>query len=420
MSITSPRRKALKMTEIFDGKDGRRRLSFRKAAYLSCTTKSTLHRAKVSVQERGSVLSSGRPSILTDEDERKIIDWITQKAVEKKCVTKKDIINYIYSILHERCTNTNNINDVSDSFVRKLLIKNNISLKKPITVYLFNAIPSKRCARTLFRNISFLRKERNYPNHLIFNMDESWSTPSVKSFQVVAVPDGFIPMTGQGTSHGHLTLIVCISADGSHVESSYVCEQQTYDPKELDKHNIHGLKTFFAPSGWINSEIFIGWINDIFLPHVNRMRDNNIDQYALLILDSHPTRNDSSVLSLLEENHIDLLVLPKGTTSQFQPLDLVVYGSYKNTLKKFFKTSGRYELLEASEDAVSESFTRSNIKQAWIRSRLLTEAEDEFVNRFEERPNERRTEYGEDEDNTTPYNNDNEEVIPLPPLFRNM
>ena len=92
----------------------------------------------------------------------------------------------------------------------------------------------------------------------------------------------------------------------------------------------------------------------------------------MILADPHGSRYDPRIAKQLAKKSIHLL-FPAGTTALLQPLDIGVYAPYKQFLRKWMENSQIVPVLEASRNALSSAFTRTNIKEAWERTTLLTE-----------------------------------------------
>ena len=83
----------------------------------------------------------------------------------------------------------------------------------------------------------------------------------------------------------------------------------------------------------------------------------------MILADPHSSRYDPRIAKQLAKN-IHLLLFPAGTTELLQQLDVGVYAPYKQFLRKWMDNSQIVPVLEASRDAFSSAFTRTNIKEA--------------------------------------------------------
>jgi len=60
-------------------------------------------------------------------------------------------------------------------------------------------------------------------------------------------------------------------------------------PKNLPEWVVDNYRWYSQPSGWMNEEIFSNWVDDVFLPAIEKRRwDPQLkDSYALLLVDGH-------------------------------------------------------------------------------------------------------------------------------------
>ena len=83
---------------------------------------------------------------------------------------------------------------------------------KPLTTYEAKAKSDRETMTKMFNNIHTLCQHGQYPDALIFNMDETWVSTEKKQ------PRGYVvhtadtpPISFQPTEGKHVTLIACIS-----------------------------------------------------------------------------------------------------------------------------------------------------------------------------------------------------------------
>ena len=120
----------------------------------------------------------------------------------------------------------------------------------------------------------------------------------------------------QSYSH-HITLIMCISADGTALPVPTVILPLSTLPQlgELCfSYNWSG-----SESGWITAAIWSQWITEVFIPYVQQKRTSyakthNIDANnavselpCLLYLDSHSSRLDEYAHKILEGSNITVV-----------------------------------------------------------------------------------------------------------------
>ena len=84
----------------------------------------------------------------------------------------------------------------------------------------------------------------------------------------------------------------------------------------------------------------IEYINEIILPYINEKRSElklDHEQAALLIFDNFKAPCTASVLSLLDQHHINVALIPPNCTDRLQPLDLSINKAAKDFLRGKFR-----------------------------------------------------------------------------------
>jgi len=85
-----------------------------------------------------------------------------------------------------------------------------------------------------------------------------------------------------------------------------------------------GSAGYASPSGWINNELFVKWLEH-FIAFVKPTKDTKV----ILILDGHASHKTLEVVDMCRQSGVVLICLPPHTTHHMQPLDETVYGPLK-------------------------------------------------------------------------------------------
>ena len=108
-----------------------------------------------------------------------------------------------------------------------------------------------------------------------------------------------------------------------------------FDAKNL-KHawtnnEVPGAKYGLSDNGWINTDLFEGWLVEHFV--VNAVPGR-------LLLHGHSTHYQPDVVHFAKDHNIVMLCLPPHTTHEAQPLDCGVFKPLKtNVCNHFFQKS---------------------------------------------------------------------------------
>ena len=79
-----------------------------------------------------------------------------------------------------------------------------------------------------------------------------------------------------------------------------------------------------SDSGWIDSELFLAWLNKIFVKFCVPERP------IMLLIDGHASHITIEAIDFCQANNIILFCLPPHTTHALQPLDVAVFKSLKD------------------------------------------------------------------------------------------
>ena len=97
----------------------------------------------------------------------------------------------------------------------------------------------------------------------------------------------------------------------------------------------------FSPNHWSNELTMKDYVEKIILPYINDKRRSLklADDYpGLLIFDNFKAQCTSDLLKLLDDNYINVTLVPANCTDRLQPLDLSVNKAAKEYLRGEFQT----------------------------------------------------------------------------------
>jgi len=218
--------------------------------------------------------------------------------------------------------------------------------------------------------------------HLIFNMDETGITPEHRPPNIIA-PVGVKAQAVTSPRSSTTTIIGCANAIGNALPPFFIFKGKRFDPA-LMNGAAAGASCAMSESGWINGEIFKEYLENHFLQHVNSMNANP-SQHVLLIYDGHAAHVSIDTIEWAKKHNVVLFVLPAHTSHLLQPLDVGVFGPFKNYYNSecasfFTKNMGqqiaRYELCTLASRAYLKSMTPANIQSAFRKSGIFPYAKD--------------------------------------------
>ena len=97
----------------------------------------------------------------------------------------------------------------------------------------------------------------------------------------------------------------------------------------------------FSANHWSNEDTMKKYITYIILPYIHKKRKElklASDYPALLTFDNFKAQCTHAILTLLDQNNINVVLVPANCTDRLQPLDLSVNKSVKSHLRNEFQT----------------------------------------------------------------------------------
>ncbi|XP_066583775.1 tigger transposable element-derived protein 6-like [Prorops nasuta] len=171
---------------------------------------------------------------------------------------------------------------------------------------------------------SIIDKYKLTPSH-IWNVDETGVTTVQKPRKIIATKGAKQVGSVTSAERGSLvTVCVAVNATGNSVPCMFIFPRIRY-------------RDYFirdGPPGCIGAGNKSGWMTEIefelFLNHFIDHVKPSISNPVLLLLDNHCSHLSISVVEKAKNNNIILLSFPPHCSHKLQPLDVSVYGPFKN------------------------------------------------------------------------------------------
>ena len=119
-----------------------------------------------------------------------------------------------------------------------------------------------------------------------------------------------------------ITVIGCISAVGQAIPPFVIFDAKNLNV-EWTNGEVPGTTYGLSEKGWVDTELFRGWLVDHFLKHAVATRP------LFLLLDGHSSHYQPELIHFAKDHDIVLFCLPPHTTHESQPLDTTVFGPLK-------------------------------------------------------------------------------------------
>ena len=155
------------------------------------------------------------------------------------------------------------------------------------------------------------------PNQ-IYNVDETGMPLDHRAPKVVAGRGQKKVRYRTSGNKSQITVIGCVSASGHAIPPFVIFDAKSLN-KEWTKGEVPGSTYGMSSKGWVDTELFQGWLTDHFLQFAVGARP------LLLLLDGHSSHYQPDLIRFAKEHDIILFCLPPHTTHESQPLDATVF-----------------------------------------------------------------------------------------------
>ena len=295
----------------------------------------------------------GKRTILTEEEETSMVKYLCQCAEIGVGKSKVQVKRMAYSIAARRFNcyipHSWHVNQqAGEEWYRCFMGRHEeLSLRKPESLSHSRAIMTNETViqnyyATLEETLASKRLS-NRPD-LIYNCDETGICLDFRPAKVVAPKSARNVWTITSGERTNVTVLACGNATGEMVDPLIVFKGKRVN-EELVNTAPAGWTVKFTENGWMNGIVFEQWLQEVFIPHVNKTRADP-KEHVLLLLDGHASHENLRVLEVAKENNVIIFCLPPHVTHVLQPLDV-----------SYFKS------LKVNWDAQNEEYSRSHNNQ---------------------------------------------------------
>ena len=153
-----------------------------------------------------------------------------------------------------------------------------------------------------------------------------------------------------------ITIVACGSATGQPIPPFVIFNVKQLNPLWM-RDGVGGTRYGLSKKGWIDRELFHGWLVEHFLKHAVASR-------PLLLLDGHSSHYEPATIRFAKENDVIILCLAPHTTHETQPLDCSLFWPLKIHWREAV-----HDLYQKNPGKVISKLNFSGIfRQAWLQS----------------------------------------------------
>ena len=124
----------------------------------------------------------------------------------------------------------------------------------------------------------------------------------------------------------------------------------------------------------MTSYIFIEWLDDVVVPYLR-------ETAGALIVDDYTAHWTPEVQEACEQRNIQLIRVPSGCTTEYQPLDVQFNGPMAKARQKIWRenravrpdSSDSHQLAVERAQQAYQSISKANTRKAWVKAWLVDE-----------------------------------------------
>ncbi|CAF4184325.1 unnamed protein product [Adineta steineri] len=244
--------------------------------HISCAT---LY-ARISNRRGGGKV--GRPTILSDEEEKVLIHVIHKYQEWQHPLTRSDLISiariFMIELGKQHITEDSLLREWFYSFQTRWYDE-----IKLVETYKLESIRSLSCTQLVvdrwFEHLQKVLTKLNLFNRpdAIYNVDESGFGDDPGRKQVIIKRDSKYGITSQGGSGKSLTtLLMCTSASGRFLAPYIIYRAQTLFDSWIPTNGYPGARYNATPSGWSEEITFFDWLSSHFIPAISNLFTNHL------------------------------------------------------------------------------------------------------------------------------------------------
>ena len=282
----------------------------------------------------------GKYTVLSKEFETELCEHAKHLSDMYFGITKDQLCKLAYELAWKNgIKHSFNVDKQSagDDWFKGFIVRNpSISLRKPESTSIARVIGFRRSeVDRFFENLAQVYAKEKFDASRVFNVDETGMSTVQQQKQKILAPTGKkqIGKIVSAEKGETITAVVCVNAAGTFVPPMLIFPRKNMNPR-LMNGAPPGAIGVTSPSGWINGELYIKWL-DHFIRHTGASADRKV----LLILDNHESHITLQAWQLCRENGVVVVSLPPHCSHKCQPLDLTIFGPLKTA---YFKRCGEW------------------------------------------------------------------------------
>ena len=297
---------------------------------------------------------------LNKEEENELADYLVQSTQMGYGKTRRQVKCLVEKVAEEKGALKEN-GKVSDGWWRRFLERHpSLSLRAgDATAHVrIDAVNDENLAH-YYRLLKGCLEENDLLTHpeQIYNMDETGVPLDPKPPKVVACKGQKKVRYRTSGKKNQITVLGCANAVGQSQPPFVIFDAKQLNPKWA-RGEVPGTRYGLSSSGWMDQVLFKGWLVEHFITHAVQGRP------LLLLLDGHSSHFEPETIKFAKDNNIIIFCLPPHTTHEAQPLDVSLFGPFKQHWRSIC-----HEFYQSSPGKVVSKFNFMELfSKAWLKA----------------------------------------------------
>ena len=203
-----------------------------------------------------------------------------------------------------------------------LLQSRHSATKNPFIIYKFYDI------------LESILKEKKFTSEQIWNADETGFPYDPRQCKVIGQKGKPLLRVTGGPGRQNTTVLACCNAAREALPPLLVFQGKNLQSTWKGQNDLKGTMYAVSENGWIDGNIFHGWLVK-FTQCVKK-------RPLLLIVDGYVSHVSTNVIKIAMDENITLLKLPPHTTDLLQPLDVTCFAPLKK-MGRSAQPMGKYQ-----------------------------------------------------------------------------
>lgn len=285
----------------------------------------------------------GRPSLLKNELDKQVQSYLLQLRENGAAVNTTVVIACAYGLVRHHNSNLLKCNggyvELSKSWAKYLLQGMGFVKRRASTAGKVSAANFAQLKAQFLFDIQVIRDMEDIPDDLTINWDQTGiHYVPVSKWTMEREGSKRVEITGLDDKR-QITVVFAGTMKGDFLPPQLIYKGKS--PKCLPSVDFpSNWHITFSENHWSNEKTMLQYLQQILFPYIEHKRQElqlEASHPALVIFDRFRGQCTDAILTLLDDKHIRVAIVPANCTDRLQPLDVSVNKAVKDYLRTQFQ-----------------------------------------------------------------------------------